>query len=783
MSGREGNRYITTGVVFALAFCLLGLLLLRSMKVMAQTFTFRPSLGISNTYAGTVASTQRVNFAFDENLNTAAVTYTNADFSGDGATADTTFTFSGRWSAFQQTTSFIRNVGLYVVRDATGNQADQWEIQYTVQGATATDPNWNEMVRFTITYGSDSGETNLAVGNTVLNTTQVPQDAAFIKSINTSTNTLLLERYFPGGFTNWAASDNIQNVIGSFTAQVSTFSIDDNPTKETVGGVFLPANTDIDGLVAVRTRSMQKDGSDDRLNTYDIRVEAQWDPVSGGAFPLMIATGSLSDGAKNVSYAEEVDAAGGKTDVDGYSWATLSGSLPTGLSGANTGSPNYDYSITGTPTTPGDFTFTLEVTDDSSPAQTAQRQFTIHIAGLAISPSNTNLTAIKNSAYSQTFSAVGGTATYTWCLVSGSLPPGLSFTSGVSGCTATGSSIVLSGTPTNDGVYTFTLRLTDGSTPTETATVTYKLEVKSSGVTLLPKKFKDHVKGINYGPAATDMVPEFIVATTIDNSGAAGDIYYAPSYPTMSSSLNPPVNNLSLWVDDPTATPPTHTLAGTSSLPTGVSGSFRIYVEGTVAITQAPGTYPLEIGIRDLSNPAGETDSETYNLRVLNRKTLLLKAPSATVTLPSNNQLQFLVFGEGGAPSTDPINPSPPPTCIAVGSQTLDGKKAPYYTYSWQVTPVGTAPSLGTSSGTVPDCGSSQPYAVTITFTDSTGAPVNGTYDISFRAEDLLRRQNSSDVNYEFAPATIRIKVIAPAGQTLEKGTGTGTKLRQEQFR
>ncbi len=679
MSGRERNRYITTTAVFLLAFGLLGLMLVRSVRVMAQTFTWRPQAGISNTYAGGVASTQRVSFAFDDNLNTAATTYTNADFAGDGATADTVFTFSGRWSAFQQTSSLIRNVGLYVLRESTGNSLDQWKIEYSLTGISGT----------------------------------------------------------------WINLDN-----NATTA--------DPIAKGTVSTLTIPSSMDIANDLLVRTTTKQL-GTNiyAKLNTYDIRVEADFDTSRGGACPLLIGTISLPDGAINAAYSEIVDASCGNTPYT----CTQTGNLPTGLTGANTNSPNYDYQISGTPTAPGDYTFTMEVDDSTTPPQEALKQYTIHIAGLAIAPSNRNLIAIKNTAYSQTFSAVGGTSPYTWCLVSGSIPPGLSFTSGVTGCTATGSSITLSGTPTNDGVYGFTLRLTD-SVP-ETATATFTLQVKSSGVTLVPKKLKDYVKGINYGTGLTDMVPEFIMATNIDSSGAAGDIYYVPSDP--SATLTP----LSPLLLNP---------GGSNSLPSAQSGALRVNIEGTIGITQAVGTYPLEIGIRDPSNPAGPTDAETYNLKVLDRKTLLLKTPPAAVTLPADNILEFLVFGEGGAPSIDP-NPGP---C----TNTVDGKKVAYYNYAWQVTPANaSSPSLGTSSGTFPDCGSSQPSTVTITFADSTGAPVTGDYNVTFRAQDVLRRQNPTTASYEFTPVTVRIKVIAPAGQTLEKGTGTGTKLRQEQYR
>src|SRR5215471_15863947 len=60
--------------------------------------------------------------------------------------------------------------------------------------------------------------------------------------------------------------------------------------------------------------------------------------------------------------------------------------------------------------------------------------------------------------YSATLTATGGTAPYTWTLLSGSLPPGLSL-SGAG---------VISGTPTTAGTYTFTLKVVDASGQTAT---------------------------------------------------------------------------------------------------------------------------------------------------------------------------------------------------------------------------------------------------------------------------------------------------------------------------
>ena len=73
-------------------------------------------------------------------------------------------------------------------------------------------------------------------------------------------------------------------------------------------------------------------------------------------------------------------------------------------------------------------------------------------------------------AYSQPESALGGTTPYTWSIASGSLPAGLSLNA------STGT---ISGTPTTAGTSNFTVRVTDGASPTP-ATTTKALSITTA---------------------------------------------------------------------------------------------------------------------------------------------------------------------------------------------------------------------------------------------------------------------------------------------------------------
>jgi len=78
-----------------------------------------------------------------------------------------------------------------------------------------------------------------------------------------------------------------------------------------------------------------------------------------------------------------------------------------------------------------------------------------------------------NTAYSQTPYAEGGTTPYTWAIASGSLPSGLSLNA------STGE---ISGTPTEDGTFSFTMEVTDDASDTDTATISLSIISATSDI-------------------------------------------------------------------------------------------------------------------------------------------------------------------------------------------------------------------------------------------------------------------------------------------------------------
>ncbi len=264
-------------------------------------------------------------------------------------------------------------------------------------------------------------------------------------------------------------------------------------------------------------------------------------------------TMNLPYGTLNVPYTATLTASGGQSP---YTWSIVNGSLPGGLTlDATTGI------ISGTPNSPAPpSTFTVQATD-SEPipsSGTVVLTMTVMAIGTKSLP-----TAHLNSAYMGPVVAIGGAPNWTWTVISGSLPPGLSISNGTCINSRT-STCTIEGTPTQLGLSTFTLQVADGETPPAIATAMLTIDVQG---------------------------PQLVITTTSLPAGTVGLPYSA----TMQATGGiPPLTWCVLEAGGTCDT-------GTGTLPAGLTMNASGVISGTP--TGPAGRSPFQAQVQDSENP------------------------------------------------------------------------------------------------------------------------------------------------------------------------------------
>ena len=246
------------------------------------------------------------------------------------------------------------------------------------------------------------------------------------------------------------------------------------PLTLTIGSGSLPA-----GLTISQSGTISgKPTGSNTTNTFTVKVADSGNPpikvlspqytINISAPPPLSITssGALLGATINTAYATSIVTSGG---VPPFTWSKTSGNFPPGLT-FNTTSGQ----ISGTPTMAGVFQFTLQVVDSAIPPQTASTPAPLSITvngapPLRVTPSVLPVGSVATP-YSTSVQATGGVQPYTWSVVSGQLPAGLSLNPG-SGA-ITGTPILVSGTPVS-----FTLGVKDSQTVPATASRAFSISI------------------------------------------------------------------------------------------------------------------------------------------------------------------------------------------------------------------------------------------------------------------------------------------------------------------
>jgi hypothetical protein len=175
---------------------------------------------------------------------------------------------------------------------------------------------------------------------------------------------------------------------------------------------------------------------------------------------LRIETSSLPDAILGRPYFRRLEARGGKSP---YRWSLAVPYLPTGLQ-----LDERNGALLGSAEVVDEFSFALEVTDSSRPPQAARQSFTLNVAEPLRLPPDTLPRGTRAARYRFAFNAAGGTQPFRWEVLDGRLPPGIQLDPYSGG---------LAGSPTDTGLFRFTLRVTDSGQPPQSAQQTFSINV------------------------------------------------------------------------------------------------------------------------------------------------------------------------------------------------------------------------------------------------------------------------------------------------------------------
>ncbi|WP_294990045.1 putative Ig domain-containing protein [uncultured Stenotrophomonas sp.] len=314
--------------------------------------------------------------------------------------------------------------------------------------------------------------------------------------------------------------------------------------------------------------------------------------VTGGYTMVVVAPiitltpATLPAMSVGTAFNQTVVASGGQP---AFSYAIVAGALPAGLL-LNTTSGV----ISGTPTQAGAYNFTVGATDNGGFSGNQPYSGTVGGA-VVVLPAASLSNASAGTAYSHSFSASGGTPGYTYVLQSGPLPAGM----------ALSSAGVLSGTPTQAGSFTFTVRATDSSTGTGapfSALQSYTLTVAAPTISLTPPTL----------PAATG---GGAYLQSVSASGGVGSYTFSVSSGPLPLGIS--LSSAGVLSGTPTSAGSyAFTITATDSL--GFTGSQAYsFTVNAPAITLTPATLPAATGsiaYQQTLTASGGNGSYTFSL-------------------------------------------------------------------------------------------------------------------------------------------------------------------------
>jgi outer membrane autotransporter protein len=559
------------------------------------------------------------------------------------------------------------------------------------------------------------------------------------------------------------ASDPLSGQIGTPYTQTFTWNGGTSPYSGfAVTG--LPAGVAITGTTA---DSVTVSGTPTAAGSFVLNASAT-DSSSGAgpfttaqAFTLTIASPTLSvspaAGTLALTYGQafalDVVGSGGTAP---YTYSITAGALPVGVSFNSAGH------FSGTPTVPGSYPVTVRITDSSTGSGapfTLDVNYVLQVTAptITIDPPTLPDGAV-GVAYNAALTAQGGVGPYTYSLLAGALPVGMSFNSAGQ----------FSGIPRSDGNFSLTVRATDANG--QTGQTVYTFAIAAPTIVISPATLPAGTAGIAYSqslsssggiaPYTYAIVSGSLPAGMAFNSAGvfSGTPTVAGSYALTVRSTDDAgynaTNSYTIVIAAPTIT------ITPSTLPDGVVGTAY-----SASLTAGGGTAPYTFSVTSGALPVGLSFSSAGVLSGTPTVT-----GTYTFTVRATDDLGFSVDQPYTVTMASPnivLTPAtlPDPVVATAYAQTVtaSGGTAPYaYAISAGALPAGLTlnAATGAISGTPTASGT---FSFTVTATDANAQPGVQAYTVTVAVPTLT-----------IAPATLPAGDIGVAySQTLTTTGGT----------
>ena len=378
---------------------------------------------------------------------------------------------------------------------------------------------------------------------------------------------------------------------------------------------------------------------------------------------LTLAPAVLANGAVGAAYSQALTASGGTAP---YAYAVTAGALPAGLTLSASGT------LAGTPSAGGSFALTVTATDATAAGSggpyTASASYTLGVSVPSVTLAPTSLpAATAGVAYSQTLTASGGTAPYSYAITAGALPAGLTL----------GATGQITGTPTAAGRFTVSITATDASSGNGpySASLTYILAIAPPPA-----------------PVAADAPARNIPASTLATP--------QPSTIDLSSLVTGAVTDIQIIVQ------PEHGVATLAS--TGVGSSIRFIATYTPMVGFSGDDAFAYIAV----GPGGRSAAARVALTVVGAVPIAVAVRSTTIS--GQSVIVDLTVGATNGPfiaaqvlAISPIN--------SVVAELIEGGTATNRLYQLRITPEGRFSGTATIQYAISNAfGVSAPALVTI---------------------------------------------------------------------